>query len=108
MNEVPICFRLDREAMLLALALAWAKTGKRMAARIAMMAITTRSSIRVNALRACLKVMTVRSVANRSGGVDAWAAGPPSDGPIAHGIRVILRRPFPFCAEMPKNSRLKI
>jgi hypothetical protein len=33
----------------LAATFAWAKTGKRMAARIAMMAITTRSSMRVKA-----------------------------------------------------------
>jgi hypothetical protein len=33
----------------LAACFAWAKTGKRMAARIAMIAITTNNSIRVNA-----------------------------------------------------------
>jgi hypothetical protein len=44
-----ICFWLLIPAAFLAAALACAKTGKRMAARIAIMAITTRSSIKVNA-----------------------------------------------------------
>jgi hypothetical protein len=43
-----VCFVLLRQTVFLAAALAWAKTGKRMAAKIAMIAITTRSSIRVN------------------------------------------------------------
>src|SRR5688500_13988034 len=45
----PICLTLLSEAERLADAFAWAKTGKRMAARIAMIAMTTRSSMRVNA-----------------------------------------------------------
>src|SRR5438067_1122945 len=40
---------LERQDVFRAAALAWAKTGKRIAARIAMIAITTSSSINVNA-----------------------------------------------------------
>jgi hypothetical protein len=45
----PICFWLLIETAFFAATLACANTGKRMAARIAIMAITTSSSIRVNA-----------------------------------------------------------
>src|SRR5579862_2440471 len=45
----PICFRLLMLAVFLAAILAWANTGNRIAARIAMIAITTSSSMRVNA-----------------------------------------------------------
>src|SRR5690349_3847124 len=44
------CFMLLSVAVALAAALAWAKTGKRMAARIAIIAITTSSSMSVKAL----------------------------------------------------------
>src|SRR5439155_23655357 len=44
----PICLRLERQLVVRAFSRAWAKTGKRIAARMAMMAITTSSSIRVN------------------------------------------------------------
>src|SRR2546425_8236829 len=44
---MPHCLAWDRQAAWRALSRAWAKTGKRMAASIAMIAITTRSSIRV-------------------------------------------------------------
>src|SRR5438445_170871 len=44
---VPICLRLFRQADLRAASRALAKTGKRMAARMAMMAMTTSSSISV-------------------------------------------------------------
>src|SRR5687767_14004162 len=47
-----ICLPLFRQAMPLALAFAFPKAGSSMAARIAMMAMTTSSSIRVNAARA--------------------------------------------------------
>ena len=46
---VPSCLRLLKLEADLAACLAWAKTGKRMAARIAMIAITTNNSMRVNA-----------------------------------------------------------
>src|SRR5579863_7753208 len=44
---MPIWFPLERHAVFLAAALACANTGNRMAARIAMIAMTTRSSISV-------------------------------------------------------------
>src|SRR5690349_49298 len=48
--ERPICLMLDRPDIWRALLRACAKTGKSMAARMAIIAITTRSSIKVNAL----------------------------------------------------------
>src|SRR5689334_22947724 len=48
-REVPICFMLERQVVIRAFSRACAKTGKRIAARMAMMAITTSSSIKVNA-----------------------------------------------------------
>jgi hypothetical protein len=47
---VPSCFRLLKQDVVLADALAWANTGKRIAAKMAMIAMTTSSSISVNAL----------------------------------------------------------
>ncbi len=47
----PTCFMLLRQLAFFAASLARVKTGKRMAASIAMMAITTRSSMRVKARR---------------------------------------------------------
>src|SRR5690242_13711237 len=43
------CLTFEMQDVFLACSRAWAKTGKRMAARIAMMAMTTSSSIRVKA-----------------------------------------------------------
>src|SRR6266571_1352067 len=43
----PICLALLKQVVARALSRAWAKTGKRIAARMAMIAMTTRSSIRV-------------------------------------------------------------
>src|SRR5579884_1101993 len=48
MMAVPYCLALDRQEVARAFSRASAKTGKRMAARIAIIAMTTRSSIRVN------------------------------------------------------------
>src|SRR6266852_4946333 len=45
----PACLRLDKQLVARAFSRAWAKTGKRMAARMAIMAITTSSSISVKA-----------------------------------------------------------
>jgi hypothetical protein len=45
---IPICRRLFRQAVCLAFAFALAKAGNSMAARIAMIAITTNNSINVN------------------------------------------------------------
>src|SRR5471030_2419061 len=46
---IPICLVLERHAVLLAAAFACEKTGNSIAAKIAIIAITTNSSIRVNA-----------------------------------------------------------
>jgi len=48
---MPICLRLFTQAMRLAFSLAEARAGNSNAARIAMMAMTTSSSIRVKAHR---------------------------------------------------------
>src|SRR5438094_1363044 len=45
----PICFKLEMQLVVRPFSRAWAKTGKRMAARMAIIAITTSSSIRVKA-----------------------------------------------------------
>ncbi len=50
MNARSSCLRFERSWVFLAASLAWAKTGNSMAARIAMIAMTTRSSMSVNAL----------------------------------------------------------
>src|SRR2546428_4120113 len=46
-RPLPIWRRLERQAACRALSRAWAKTGKRIAARMAIIAITTSSSIKV-------------------------------------------------------------
>jgi hypothetical protein len=51
MVAVAYCLVFERQLEDLALSLARAKTGKRMAARIAIMAMTTRSSMSVKPLR---------------------------------------------------------
>src|SRR5688572_24511193 len=51
MNAVPSWRVLERQLVARALSRAWAKTGKRMAARMAMIAITTSSSISVKPRR---------------------------------------------------------
>ena len=50
MVDVPICFRLDVQLMLNALSRAFCNAGSSMAAKMAMMAMTTNSSINVNVL----------------------------------------------------------
>src|SRR5579871_1831383 len=50
----PISRRLETQVMARAFSRAWAKTGNRMAASIAIIAITTSSSMRVNALLRCI------------------------------------------------------
>src|SRR2546426_7307536 len=50
-TAIPICLLLFRHVVWRALSRAWAKTGKRIAARMAMIAITTRSSISVKPCR---------------------------------------------------------
>src|SRR5579859_2182594 len=46
----PICLTFDRQTVLRACSRAWAKTGNRIAARIAIIAMTTSNSIKVNPL----------------------------------------------------------
>src|SRR6266700_1176393 len=46
---MPNCFMFERQLACRAFSRAWAKTGKRIAARMAIIAITTRSSMRVKA-----------------------------------------------------------
>src|SRR5438067_2088826 len=46
-TAMPICLLLDRQVVARAFSRAWAKTGNRIAARMAIIAITTRSSINV-------------------------------------------------------------
>src|SRR5437879_5679600 len=48
-SEVPIWRMLETQVVIRAFSRAWAKTGKRIAARMAIIAITTSSSIKVNA-----------------------------------------------------------
>jgi poly(3-hydroxybutyrate) depolymerase len=50
--------RFEIEEVILAAAFAWAKTGKRIAARIAMIAMTTSSSMSVNARRRSFVMVT--------------------------------------------------
>src|SRR4051812_26118589 len=50
-RERPICFMFEQQTLRRAWPRARAKTGKRIAARIAMMAITTSSSMRVKPVR---------------------------------------------------------
>src|SRR6266542_3079141 len=52
---MPNCRKLERQALCRAFSRACANTGNRIAARIAMIAITTRSSIRVKPARADLR-----------------------------------------------------
>src|SRR5262245_55448500 len=64
---MPICLRLLTHVAARAFSHAWAKTGKRIAARMAMIAITTSSSIRVNPCRRCMGPFSFpQSVGSRS------------------------------------------
>jgi len=62
---VPSCLTFDRDCVFFAAVFAWAKTGKRIAARIAMIAITTNNSISVNAFLIGFLVLSLGSGANR-------------------------------------------
>src|SRR5437870_2255056 len=66
MVAVPICLRFDRQPACRAFSFAWAKTGKRIAARMAIMAITTSSSISVNAGLSNRRIRSLLSVARVS------------------------------------------
>src|SRR5579871_2994716 len=75
-KDSPNCFTLDRQEVARAFSRAWAKTGNRMAARIAMMAMTTSSSMRVNADRVVRVCMDERSfpIGDRLENGFGWAA----------------------------------
>src|SRR2546421_1349978 len=62
MSAVPICRPLDRQEIARAFSRAWTKTGNRIAVRIAMMAMTTSSSIRVKARRELARAEVKRNM----------------------------------------------
>src|SRR5690242_9878193 len=64
------CFLLERQEAVLADSRAWAKTGKRIAARIAMIAMTTSSSMRVKPRLHGLANITVSFLCWRA--ITAW------------------------------------
>src|SRR5690348_14377292 len=63
----PICLALERQDACRALSRAWANTGKRIAAKMAIIAITTSSSIRVKPRRA-----RIRYLLGVRGGPSGW------------------------------------
>src|SRR5712692_8516522 len=74
-SEVPIWRMLETQLVIRAFSRAWAKTGKRIAARMAIMAITTSSSIRVNP--ACRRFMEcLHSRTTGASGDDEAKEGP--------------------------------
>src|ERR1700753_1704925 len=60
-QQMPICLRLLRQLVVTAFALARLNAGSNMAARMAMIAMTTSSSIRVNALKSKGRETVVRN-----------------------------------------------
>src|SRR6476660_8896228 len=93
-TQRPTCLLLERQVVWRALSRAWAKTGKRIAARMAIMAITTSSSIKVKPVGCFLRIdppLGARPAATRSVGplrlAAAWAAvvgGLPLDDSALH------------------------
>src|SRR5579871_5958014 len=73
-RAVPICFMLETQEMVRACSRALAKTGNRIAARIAMIAITTSSSISVKPdLREqglLVSMDTLARISRRTGSID--------------------------------------
>src|SRR4051812_28638992 len=65
----PTCFMFDRQAAPRAFSRAWANTGKRIAAKMAIMAITTSSSIRVNP-------RVLPDAETMTASLQGWAHGP--------------------------------
>src|SRR5437868_2719012 len=93
------CFILERQEVCRAFSRAWAKTGKRIAARMAMIAITTRSSISVNP--ASRRFMGVSNLARRRVGKQA---------DDLHTSAVFLHQAFPgngaySCLVRPPRGR---
>src|SRR5947208_685956 len=70
-NALASCFRLEVHMVARAFSRAWANTGKRMAARMAMMAITTRSSISVNAERRGVRLIVLSFLSWHASGITA-------------------------------------
>src|SRR5579871_3757710 len=70
MTARPICLVFERQDAARAFSRAWAKTGNRMAARMAMIAMTTSSSIRVKALLRDL--ISNLSLSNEVQKITAW------------------------------------
>src|SRR5690242_16366630 len=120
MIPVPSCFKLDEHDAWRAFSRAWAKTGKRIAARMAMIAITTSSSIRVKPRLAAECGVRVRVPSGRCGmGTGRWAlcAAVMADlhgaalGSMHHdGLRarkVSLSSPQLSCRDASTNVRLR-
>src|SRR5881409_2386194 len=95
--DSPICLQLERHDAARALSRAWAKTGKRIAAKMAIMAITTRSSIRVNALR--FRIVLVSS--------GVWAGGAARIAPrvLDDALSFAARNAGSFCG-LPRSDDL--
>src|SRR5213593_3728617 len=97
MAAVPICFRLLAHVACRAFSRAWAKTGKRIAAKMAMIAITTSNSIRVNALR-CRIVLV-------SSGVRAGGAARSAPRVLDDALSFATRTRGSFCG-LPRSDDL--
>src|SRR5207248_8306485 len=86
----PICFMLDTHVAWRALSRAWAKTGNKIAARMAMIAITTSSSMSVNARDFTLFSITASSFSQRR--PHAWEADAYGGCYFRHESRDLLLR----------------
>src|SRR5438445_967338 len=86
-SAVPNCLQLLRQVVWRAESRAWAKTGNRIAAKMAMMAMTTRSSMRVKPHRARSGPdrVNVSLLPGHAGGAEA---------PRATGPACVLEAPF--------------
>src|ERR1051326_1684930 len=107
---MPSCLQFDRHAALRAFSRAWAKTGKRIAARIAMMATTTSSSINVKprtrrwsdiALFLSLPGGETPAGPRRGGGLVVPFPGFPSGYSVFRASRRILQGAWAGCGPDP-------
>src|SRR5438876_10225042 len=102
MTAVPICLQLERQAVWRAFSRAWANTGNRIAARTAMMAMTTSSSMRVKALRCRMGVSFTRLLA---GAQLLRVRDGLSLDVVARRLRTqVLRTEQPLIAAVPESS----
>src|SRR5713101_4321526 len=85
-TATPSCFRLLAHWLRRACSLARAKTGKRMAARMAMMAITTSNSIRVKP-RCCLNIILPPLIGRAVRWFSLCSRGTASADAIHHALR---------------------